>query len=77
MFELFRLIDAAANDAQRAERLMSDASSRRALRTDPEGALLAFELRATAVGNEAGEREARTERRDRGVRAARRQEALI
>jgi hypothetical protein len=77
VFEVFRLIDAAAHDARRAETLTSDASSRRAFRTDPEDALLAFELRATAVGNEAGERQARIERRDRGVRAARRQDALV
>ncbi len=72
MSKLFRVIQAAARDARRAEALMSEPESRRALRTDPESALLAFELRASAVGDEAGERETRIVRRDRGVRTARR-----
>ena len=72
MSKLFRLIETATRDARRAEAFVYDARSRRALRIDPEGALLAFELRATAIGDEAGEREMRIVRRDRGVRAARR-----
>ena len=76
MSKLFRVIEAAARDAQRAEAVMRDARSRRALRIDPEGALLAFELRAGAIGDETGEREARIARRDRGVRA-RRNAALV
>jgi hypothetical protein len=50
---------------------MSDTTSHRALRADPDGALLAFELRSGAIGEDAGERETRTVQRDRGVRAAR------
>jgi hypothetical protein len=42
------------------------------VRLDPEGALLAFELRAGGIGDETGEREERIARRDRGVRGARR-----
>jgi hypothetical protein len=72
MSRLIRVIEAATRDARRAEALISDANSRRALRIDPEGALLAFELRAGAIGDEAGEREARMVQRDRGVRGARR-----
>lgn len=71
MSKLIRVIEAAARDARRAEGLIHDAESRRALRIDPEGALLAFELRAGAVGDETGEREVRNVQRDRGVRAAR------
>ncbi len=77
MSKLFRVIEAATRDARRAEALMYDAQSRRALGIDPEGALLAFELRTGAVGDETGEREARTVHRDRGVRAARRYAALV
>jgi hypothetical protein len=76
MSKLFRVIEAARRDARLAEALMSDARSRRALRIDPEGALLAFELRAGAIGDETGEREARSVQRDRGVQAARRNAAL-
>ena len=77
MSMLFRVIEAATRDARRAEALMNDARSRKVLRTDPEGALLAFELRAGAIGDETGEREARIEGRDRGVRAARRKAAVV
>ena len=76
MSKLFRVIEAATRDARLAEALMSDARSRRALRSDPEGALLAFELRAGAIGDETGEREARIVQRDRGVQSARRNAAL-
>jgi len=76
MYKLFRVIGAATRDARRAETLMADPASRRALRSDPAGAVLAFELRAGAVGDESGEREARIVRRDRGVRAARRNAAV-
>jgi len=76
MSNLFRVIAAATRDARRAEALMTDTRSRRALRSDPEGALLAFELRAGAVGDESGEREARIVGRYRGVRAARRNAAV-
>ena len=55
---------------------MSDTRSRRALRGDPDGGLLAFELSAAAIGDQAGEREGRIVRRDRGVRAARRNVAV-
>jgi hypothetical protein len=48
---------------------------RQSLRGDPESALLAFELRAGAIGDESGEREERVVRRDRGVRGARRNAA--
>jgi hypothetical protein len=76
MSKLIRVIEAATRDARRAEALLNEADARRALRIDPEGALLAFELRAGAVGDKSGEREARIVRRDRGVRAARRNAAL-
>jgi hypothetical protein len=70
MSNLFRVIEAATRDAQRAEALMADTRSRRALRINPEDALLTFELRAGAIGDESGRREARIVQRDRGVRAA-------
>jgi len=76
MSKLIRVIEAARRDARRAEALIQDATSRRALRIDPEGALLNFELRAGAIGDESGEREARIVQRDRGARAARRNAAL-
>ncbi len=72
MSKLIRQIEAAARDDRRAETLVADPRSRDALRIDPEGALLAFELRASAIGDQEGERETRIVRRDRGVRAARR-----
>jgi hypothetical protein len=74
--KLFRVIEAATRDAHRAEALVYDPRARRALRGDPEGALLAFELRAGAIGDESGEREARIVRRDHGVRVARRNAAV-
>jgi hypothetical protein len=76
MSKIIRVIEAATRDARRAEALIHDASSRRALRADPEAVLLAFELRASAIGDELGEREARIVRRERAVRAARRTAAL-
>ena len=72
MSKLYRVIEAAVRDARRAEALVDDARSRRALRIDPDGALLVFELHAGAIGDERGERGTRNVRRDRGVRAARR-----
>lgn len=72
MSKLFRVMAAAMRDARRSEALWDDARARRALRFDPEGALLAFELRAGAIGDETGAREERIVRRDRGARAARR-----
>ena len=76
MSNLLLVIAAATRDARRAEALMADSGSRRALQMDREGTLLAFELRAGAIGDESGERETRTVRRDRGVQAARRTAAL-
>ena len=76
MSKLIRAIEAATRDARRAQALLDDVGSRRAFRIDPEGALLAFELRAGAIGDESGERETRIVRRDRGVRAARGNAAL-
>jgi hypothetical protein len=70
--KLLHVIEAATRDARRAEALRYDARARRALRVDPEGVLLGFELRAGAIGDEAGEREMRIVRRDRAVKAARR-----
>ena len=68
MSKLFRVIAAAGRDARRAEALIGDPKSRRALRIDPERALLAFEIRAGTIGDESGERGARILVRDRGVR---------
>ena len=76
MSKIIRLIEVATRDARRAEALIHDARSLRALRINPEGALLAFELRAGAIGDESGERENRMVQRDRGVRAARSSAAL-
>jgi hypothetical protein len=76
MSNIIRVIEAATRDARRAEALIQDTRSRHALRIDPDNALLAFELRAGAIGDESGAREARVVRRDRGVRAARRDAAL-
>jgi hypothetical protein len=73
--KLFRVIEAAARDARRAEALIGDPKSRRAIHVDPEGALLAFEVRAGAIGDDSGERETRILMRDRGVRSARRSAA--
>ena len=72
MSKLIRVFEAAMHDARQSEAMRYDARARRALRTDPESALLAFELRAGGIGDETGEREERIVRRDRGVRAARR-----
>jgi len=72
MSRLFRVIEAAARDARRAEALKYDTRARHELRADPESALLAFELRASAIGDEIGVREERLVGRDRGVRAAHR-----
>ena len=72
MSKLIRVFEAAMRDARRSEAMRYDANARRALRTDPESALLAFELRAAEIGDDTGEREERIVRRDRGVRAARR-----
>ena len=72
MSKLFRVLEAAMRDARRSEAFLSDGRARRALHDDPDGALLAFELRASAVGDDEGEREERIVRRDRGARAARR-----
>ena len=77
MSNLFRVIAAATRDARRAESLMADTRSRRALHIDREATLLAFELRAGAIGDTSGERETRIVRRDRGVQAARRSAALV
>ena len=76
MSNIIRVIEVATRDARRAEALIHDAGSLRALRINPEGALLAFELRAGAIGDESGERENRMVQRDRGVRAARSSAAL-
>jgi hypothetical protein len=70
--KVFRVIEAAARDARRAEALIHDPYWRRALRIDPDRALLSFELRAAGVGDEAGERATRIVQRERGVRIARR-----
>ena len=77
MSNLYHLTAAATRDAWRAEALMTDTMSRRGLRMEREGTLLAFELRAGVIGDESGERETRLMRRDRGVQAARRAAALI
>jgi hypothetical protein len=71
MSKLFHVIEVAARDARRAEALMHDAESRRALQTDPEGALQAFELHVRAIADETGDRKGRNMRRERGVRAVR------
>ena len=76
MSKLIHVIEAATRDARRAEALLNEADARRALRIDPDGALLAFELRAGAIGDDSGKREERIAQRDRGVRAARRNAAL-
>lgn len=73
--KLLRVIEAATRDARRAEALMYEARARHALRVDTEEVLLGFELRAGAIGDEAGEREMRIVRRDRAVRAIRRNAA--
>lgn len=71
MSTFVRVIEAALQDASRAEGLMHDARARRALRSDPDGALLAFELHAGLIGDEVGERETRIVRRDLGARFGR------
>jgi hypothetical protein len=72
MSKLIRVFEAPMRDARRSEAQRYDTRARRALRTDPKSGLLAFELRAGVIGDETGEREEQTVRRDRGVRAARR-----
>jgi len=72
MSKLIRVFEAAMRDTRRSEAMRYDARARRALRADPESALLAFELRVGGIGDDTGEREQRIMRRDRGVRAARR-----
>jgi hypothetical protein len=68
MSKLLRVIQMAYRDARTAEALIGDPRSRRSLRTDPEGAMLAFELRAPRVGDETGERQTQVTRRDRRAR---------
>lgn len=68
---MWRLLRATMGDARRADELMCDPIARRALRADPEAALLGFELRARSIGDDAGARRARGESRERGVRAVR------
>jgi len=43
MSKLFRVFEAAIGDARRSEAMRYDAKVRRSLRTDPDGALRAFE----------------------------------
>jgi hypothetical protein len=76
MWKLFRVIEVATRDARRAEALLYDTASLRALRADPEIGLLAFELRTGALGDRIGEQETRIARRARGVQAARRYPAV-
>jgi hypothetical protein len=71
MDKLIRVLETAMRDARRSEALMNDAAARLALRSDPEGALLSFELRTAAAGDENDERENQMLQRRRGVRAAR------
>lgn len=72
MPKLWRLIDDAMNDAAKADALVRDPQARRSLREDPEGMLRSFALRAR-IDEQHGARRTRSERRDRGVREARRQ----
>ncbi|HEV8536782.1 MAG TPA: hypothetical protein VGR87_13840 [Candidatus Limnocylindria bacterium] len=75
MRKLTRVVEAAMNDASRAEALMRDAGARRALREDPERVLAAFELRGRPTTEATDVGEARSERGRRGARALRRDPA--
>jgi hypothetical protein len=76
VLKLWDLIEGATSDARRAEDLMLDSRARARLRTDPERTLLLFELRAQVNEDQIAMRAARIERRDRGVRQARRAAAV-
>ena len=71
MFRLIRVFETAMHDARRAEALRYDTNARRAVRADPESALLVYELRAGLIGDGAGQRRSRSERRERAFRPAR------
>jgi hypothetical protein len=74
--KLWDVIEGATSDAKRAEDLMLDARARESLRADPERTLLLFELRAQVTEDQVAMRASRIERRDRGVRQARRATAI-
>jgi hypothetical protein len=67
MSKLWDVMDMALGDAGRAEELIGDPRTRRALRTDPERALLVFEMRAQEIAESIAIRKARTEQRDLAV----------
>ena len=75
MSKLWDVMEMALSDAGRAQGLMGDPRTRRALRNDPERALRVFELRAQEIAESIGIRRARGEQRDLAVVAARRQAA--
>jgi len=75
MSKLWDVMEMALSDAGRAQGLMGDPRTRRALRNDPEQALRVFELRAQEIAESIGVRRARGEQRDLAVVAARRQAA--
>jgi hypothetical protein len=72
MSELWRTVQAAMADANRADELLGDPEARHELRRDPELMLLTFELRALHAAEDQGARVLRTERRAIAAREARR-----
>ncbi len=75
MSRLWDVMEMALGDAGRAEALLGDPRTRRALRDDPERTLQVFELRAQEVAESIAVRKARGERRDLAVVNTRRQTA--
>jgi hypothetical protein len=75
MSKLWDVMEMAMGDARRAEGLMGDPRTRRVLRTDPERALQAFELRAQEIAESVAVRRARAEQRDLAVVTAQRRAA--
>jgi hypothetical protein len=73
--KLFHLIKAATRDARRAEELMHDSRSRRAL-INSEDSLMVFELRAGTIYDEIGRREKQITPGARHVQAPRRDPAV-
>ena len=75
MSRLWNVMEMALGDAGRAEALLGDPRTRRALRNDPERTLQVFELRAQEIQESIAVRKARGEQRDLAVVTAHRRTA--
>ena len=75
MSRLWDVMEMALGDAERAEVLLGDPRTWRALRDDPERTLQVFELRAQEIQESMAVRRARGEQRDLAVVTAHRRTA--